>query len=547
VDGNSRSESPLSAFLPLIWRLALIGVLLTAELVFRANVGGRLEGFHVGFPLQRFVYSVLATWVAALVVLGLIGNPSAARRASDLIAGKRPHPVWLLMHLLLIVPVLWPPMISGLVDAGLPLNAGRLLENALAIAAFAALVFSVLGRSVFGELLQGSRWLPVFCLIIALVAVLTTFSMQHLWSYSANVTFEIVRLLLHPFYPDLQTDAVARVLHTRTIEIRVDETCSGLEGIGLMLAFCAGWIWYQRREFRFPATLALIPAAVLTVFLMNSVRIAALFAIAEGGHPDIALAGFHSQAGWILFNATALLVAIVSRRIHWLRRTEPTPARPKPDDSEGEGEGENGVAAFLLPMLAVLAIGMVTRAMSSGFDALYWLRLPAALSILFLYRRAYVDLDWRFGWRGIAGGVLVFLSWLLAAHWLSPESAMPAALAQMQPLSRGWWIAARTTIAALIVPVVEELAFRGFLMRRLANANFTAVRFADVRAFALLASSVLFGLSHGSYWLPGVVAGLVFGTVARNTNRFGEAVAAHAVANALLAATVLAFGQWQLW
>ena len=543
MDANSRSESPLRAFLPLVWRLALVGGVLAAELMLRASVGGGLPGGDFGFPLQRYVYSVLVTWVAALVILSLIGNPVAARRASDLLAGKRPQLGWLLVHLLLIAPVVWPPLITGLVQAGLPLFAGRLLDHALAITVAFALVFSVLGRSALRELLQGSRRLALFCLLIALVAVLTTFGMQRLWSYSADVTFAIVRVLLHPFYPDLLTDAAQRVLHTRTIEIRVDETCSGLEGIGLMLTFCAGWIWYQRREFRFPAVLTLIPAALLTVFLLNSVRIAALFAIAEGGHPDIALAGFHSQAGWLLFNATALVVAVVSRRIHWLRRADANPARPL----QQERDGDDRIAAFLLPLLAVLAMGMLTRAMSSGFDALYWLRLPAALCILYLYRRDYRDLDWRFGWHGIAGGVVVFLLWLLAAHWLSAKSDMPAALAQMQPLSRAAWIAARAAIAALIVPVVEELAFRGFLMRRLASAHFTAVRLADVRIFALLGSSVLFGLSHGSFWLPGIMAGLVFGAVARRTNRFGEAVAAHAVANALLAATVLAFGQWELW
>ncbi len=86
----------------------------------------------------------------------------------------------------------------------------------------------------------------------------------------------------------------------------------------------------------------------------------------------------------------------------------------------------------------------------------------------------------------------------------------------------------------LVVPVAEELAFRGYLLRRLRAARFGALPMQDAGLPALLISSVLFGLSHGSYWLPGIFAGVLFGAVAMRTGRIGEAVAAHATANALL-------------
>jgi membrane protease YdiL (CAAX protease family) len=52
---------------------------------------------------------------------------------------------------------------------------------------------------------------------------------------------------------------------------------------------------------------------------------------------------------------------------------------------------------------------------------------------------------------------------------------------------------------------------------------------------------------HGGHWAPGIFAGAVYGVVAIRTNRLGEAVAAHAVTNLLIAISVLAFGCWQLW
>jgi membrane protease YdiL (CAAX protease family) len=48
-------------------------------------------------------------------------------------------------------------------------------------------------------------------------------------------------------------------------------------------------------------------------------------------------------------------------------------------------------------------------------------------------------------------------------------------------------------------------------------------------------------------WLPGIVAGLAYGLILVRRGRLGEAVAAHATTNALVAATVLAGDQWQLW
>jgi len=59
--------------------------------------------------------------------------------------------------------------------------------------------------------------------------------------------------------------------------------------------------------------------------------------------------------------------------------------------------------------------------------------------------------------------------------------------------------------------------------------------------------AVAFGVTHGGMWLPGVFAGVAYGLLAIKTGKLGEAVAAHATTNALIAAAVLLFDQWQLW
>ena len=97
------------------------------------------------------------------------------------------------------------------------------------------------------------------------------------------------------------------------------------------------------------------------------------------------------------------------------------------------------------------------------------------------------------------------------------------------------------------VPIAEELAFRGFLMRRPMSPAFDELSLRRVTLFVLVVTSVAFGLLHGSRWIAGTAAGGLYGLVAIRRGRMGEAVIAHAATNALLAAYVVIFGHWQFW
>ena len=207
-------------------------------------------------------------------------------------------------------------------------------------------------------------------------------------------------------------------------------------------------------------------------------------------------------------------------------------------------------AVYLLPFLAVLAASLVCRAASSGFEWLYPLRLIAALAVLWAYRRQYRRIDWRFSWLGVAAGVAVFAVWMaLARSDLGAAASSPLAegLAGLNLVERTAWIAARVLAAVLTVPIAEELAFRGFLARRLQSSDFEDVPFRSLGWVAVIVSSIAFGLMHGSMWLAGTLAGIAFALVARHRGRLGEAVAAHAAANLLIAMWVLARGDYRLW
>jgi CAAX prenyl protease-like protein len=187
------------------------------------------------------------------------------------------------------------------------------------------------------------------------------------------------------------------------------------------------------------------------------------------------------------------------------------------------------------------------HALSSGFDLLYPLRFIGTGFVLWIFRQRYRELDWRFGWRGIAMGIAVYAAWVAVGRAQLHQAGMPQALADLPAPARAAWILCRAGAAVLTVPLAEELAYRGYLMRRFAGAHFEKIALASVGWPALVASAVIFGAMHGDLWAAGSIAGLALGLVAKLTNRIGEAVAAHATANALIVGTVLVLGQWQWW
>jgi exosortase E/protease (VPEID-CTERM system) len=527
-------------------RLALLGVVFIAEKLIlgqfvdseRAQAAGGIGGIvrlaqHWGF---RFLVAFLAT-------LAVFAYVRTGRRIQSFSATVRVTPIrvqWILAHALLLallVPLSY--LLYRDEAAALPIAAMATLWIVLAAAAATA---ATLAMAPWPLWWTGARALGIVWVYAAIAALLGTGTWQlseRLWEPAAALTFDLVKRLLGPVLPTLSADAVTRVLSTDRFAVEVTSVCSGLEGVGLMLTFTVAWLLYFRREYIFPRSLLLIPAGMLAIFGLNALRIAALMLIGHAGFPDIAAYGFHSQAGWIAFNTAACGLVFLSRRSRWMFRNAEAQVPLAATD--------NPTAAYLMPLLAILAAGVVSRAMSSHFEALYPLRLIAGATMLWVYRRKLMTLNWHWSWRGLAVGVLVFLIWIVAARFLLPVAAMPGPLTAMPPLMRGLWIATRVAATALTVPIAEELAYRGYLLRRLSSPDFESVPFRRVGWPALLVTAIVFGLAHGTLWLPGIAAGLAFGLVLARRGSIGEAVAAHVTANALLAASVVGFGQWQLW
>jgi CAAX prenyl protease-like protein len=342
-----------------------------------------------------------------------------------------------------------------------------------------------------------------------------------------------------------------------------------------MVAFMAVHLYLSRRGLRWPRALALLPLSVAAIWLLNVVRVTALIAVGTWGSPAVALGGFHSKAGWVFFTLAALGLLALTQRSVLFRCSEDGGATTGGDTQDsgeapgGNGEGpsrrsadspdhtadpggssaprQNLTAAYLAPLLAVLAVALLTGLATSGLDTLYPLRVLAAVIALGVYRRDLPRLGLPHPWLGLAVGLAVALVWVLGFREHDPGAgrALADGLRALPPGWRASWIVARLIGSIVTVPIVEELAFRGFLMRRFISRDFERVPIGKLHWVALTGSSVAFGIVH-SQWALGIVAGFAYGLVTVARGRLSDAVLAHAVTNAILAGYVFATGEWAL-
>lgn len=491
---------------------------------------GSGENFRV---IQHLGFRFIVAFVAALIVFTLVSaKPSPSSKPQ--MAHFRPG--WMVAHFVLIACLAWlSSQLFPLSPSTIPFAA--VIGLWLVCAAFAIV-------SAFAALTPLPIWLRAaqalgniwYCsAAIALAAAAAIPLSQELWRSTAAATFGLVKLILRPILPSLTADPVARVLGTQHFAVEVLEFCSGLEGMSLILVFMIAWLWYFRNEYRFPRALLLVPFGVALMFCLNAVRIAVLLLIGNAGYPDVATYGFHSQAGWITFNAVAVGIAIWTRHSRWLNRIE------QPPHTE---QSHNPTAVFLMPLLAILAAGMLSRAISGRFEWFYPMRLFVCLAVIVAYRHRLAALDWRWSWRGPLLGVGVFLIWFMGVHFLTTDSDMPAALAAAPSSLRWSWIGCRLAASVLTVPLAEELAYRGFLMRRLQSRDFDSLAYERVSWLSVALSSAVFGAAHGELWLPGIFAGFAYGWIVKRRGRLAEAVSAHMVTNFLVAAVALGSGNW---
>jgi CAAX prenyl protease-like protein len=208
---------------------------------------------------------------------------------------------------------------------------------------------------------------------------------------------------------------------------------------------------------------------------------------------------------------------------------------------------------YVLPFCAFLAILEVHRYIAVPQPV----RFCAILALLGIFSRGILPARPARLAASVGLGILVFFIWigpdlLIPGYRQSilfsnsivgnPQGATSAA-------EKIDWIFLLFRILGSVVtiPIIEELFWRGWLMRWIVNKNFLKVPIGFYNTEAFWFVAVLFASEHGSYWDVGLVTGAIYNWWAIRTRNLTDCVIAHAVTNLCLAIYVLGWGQWQYW
>jgi uncharacterized protein len=211
---------------------------------------------------------------------------------------------------------------------------------------------------------------------------------------------------------------------------------------------------------------------------------------------------------------------------------------------------------FAVFMALLVLRGLAPTDARWGFDTqwLYGLNLALVGGLLLWWRKEYGELgrqnlpDAReLAWSVAVGG-LVFVLWIhLDAPWMQVGEPAASFVPEDAQGRLNWpLIIVRWVGAALLVPVMEELFWRSFLMRWLQVPVFEGLDPRQVGVKAIALSTFVFMLAH-PLWLAAILAGLAYALLYRQTGKLWTAVVAHAVTNGALGLWVVQTRQWQFW
>ncbi len=216
---------------------------------------------------------------------------------------------------------------------------------------------------------------------------------------------------------------------------------------------------------------------------------------------------------------------------------------------------QRATVAYVAPFVAFVGF-MEIETLVLHSQHLYALRCLVGVAALAIFTRPFPSLRAVRPLGSVAIGLAVFVIWIAPDplfgyrhHWLFENSILGSAASTLAPAEKGalWFLAVRALGSTLLVPIVEELFWRGWLMRWLILSDFTKVALGTYAPLAFWGVALLFASEHGPYWEVGLVAGIVYNWWMLRTRSLADCILAHAVTNGAISVYVVLTGTWRYW
>ena len=194
---------------------------------------------------------------------------------------------------------------------------------------------------------------------------------------------------------------------------------------------------------------------------------------------------------------------------------------------------------------------------SVGETTLYYLypvKIVIVAGLLYRYRGEYRELragDLTMARSTLAVcvvGLLVYSLWI-ELQWTVDIAGTAKGFNPMLLPGKGARIAlasCRIIGSVLVVPPMEELFWRSFLIRTIIDSDFRKIPIGTFTWPSFLLTVVLFGLEHHAI-LAGIMAGIAYNLVLYKTRSIAQCILAHSLTNLALAVHVISTGSWHYW
>ena len=276
----------------------------------------------------------------------------------------------------------------------------------------------------------------------------------------------------------------------------------------------------------------LLPIGAIAIWVLNTTRIAALIFIG-GWNQDVALKGFHSAAGWIFFNVVAVGLVWTSSRFQLFAKAPESQLSANP------------ATGYVLPLIVFFASSLIASMFLIGSKFSTSAVAIPVLCALWYCRATLFSLQWKPSWISLLAGVMAFAIVAIMSGSNSADASIGTSLRHLPiPIAAGSLLLGLAG-SVIAIPTAQELAFRGYLARKLVAADFENVPFNQFTWFAFLGSSIVSGIVTTN-WLPGILIGMIFALVMYRRRLLGDAILAHACCSGLLFLLAATTGKWSL-
>jgi CAAX prenyl protease-like protein len=228
-------------------------------------------------------------------------------------------------------------------------------------------------------------------------------------------------------------------------------------------------------------------------------------------------------------------------------------------DSETERTGQRKLAAFVLPMavfIGLLFLARILPSVGNGFwlaSSEYWV-YPVQTFIcgglvIWFWREYQLRPPTRILFTS-AVGLLVFVCWIAPQQFLGAAPRVIGFNPDVFTAQPAYWstVTIRFVRLVLVVPLVEEIFWRGFLLRYLIGEKFHRVPFGTFSWLSFVVVTIGFGFSHSPVdRIAALITGALYNCVAYRTKSLASCVLAHAVTNLLLGLWIMKTRQWGFW